>query len=289
MGMRWVFLGAVALLACSGEAFSPSEESAKGGEAGGSGGSSEPTGGKAGSAGKATGGADAEGGESSTGGSETGGKGGSGAASPTGGTDSGGSGGTAGCEEPATFYRDVDGDGYGRDSETVEACEAPAGYAGRGGDCADIRPQDANENPGSPELCNGDDDNCNDDVDEDDACPAGCVSAGGIVVECSDGAPWEGAVQACESLGLQLSEDYGVAAGFEPESWLGAAKEGGAWSWLSGGTVPNYGATGSQWADGQPSTAGLCMKYQNNDLGRRDAGWASEDCARALPFVCLKP
>ncbi len=286
VGMRWVLLGACVLFGCSGEAFSGDDEkaAAKGGEAGetatggalsGSGGA--PTGGKSGSGGKATGGTNSEGGEPATGGTETGG---TGAAAPTGGT---GSGGSAGCAEPSTFYLDFDGDGYGRDSETVEACEAPDGYADQGGDCADLRANQADENPGAPELCNGLDDNCNDEADEGAACPSGCVAEeGGSVIRCEEAATWAAAVETCESVGSQLTMDYRVAfsAVGLGESWLGASDSSGAWLWLSGEPVPRTTGSSSGWETGEPST-GHCMKYRT--------GFASEDCAAALPFICVEP
>ena len=37
-----------------------------------------------------------------------------------------------------TFYIDVDEDGFGDDSDTIEACEQPEGYTDQGGDCDDI-------------------------------------------------------------------------------------------------------------------------------------------------------
>jgi hypothetical protein len=36
-----------------------------------------------------------------------------------------------------SWYRDVDGDAYGIDSDIVTACDAPAGYAPVNGDCDD--------------------------------------------------------------------------------------------------------------------------------------------------------
>ncbi len=63
-----------------------------------------------------------------------------------------------------TFYRDADGDGYGTNSATVQACTAPPGYVALGGDCNDSNPA---VNPGMPEICgNHIDDNCNGVVDE---------------------------------------------------------------------------------------------------------------------------
>jgi len=62
-----------------------------------------------------------------------------------------------------TYYQDIDGDGYGSDANTVQACSLPDGYVAVGGDCND------NNNavyPGATETCNGIDDNCNGSTDE---------------------------------------------------------------------------------------------------------------------------
>ena len=62
-----------------------------------------------------------------------------------------------------TYYLDVDEDGFGDDSDTVEACEQPEGYTDQGGDCDDI---DSVANPFSIEICDGIDNNCDGNVDE---------------------------------------------------------------------------------------------------------------------------
>lgn len=62
-----------------------------------------------------------------------------------------------------TYYRDLDGDGYGRASVTVQACAKPAGYVENSADCND---NDPSTRPGAAEFCNGGDDNCNGLVDD---------------------------------------------------------------------------------------------------------------------------
>ena len=62
-----------------------------------------------------------------------------------------------------TFYIDNDKDGYGASFNSKDACTAPAGYVGSGGDCNDFN--DA-ISPGAAETCNGIDDNCNGQADE---------------------------------------------------------------------------------------------------------------------------
>ena len=64
--------------------------------------------------------------------------------------------------DASDWFRDEDGDGYGRDAVGVRACDAPAGYTTRGGDCDDGR---AVVNPDRAEACNGWDDDCDGVID----------------------------------------------------------------------------------------------------------------------------
>ncbi|MFN4197867.1 MAG: T9SS type A sorting domain-containing protein [Flavobacterium sp.] len=65
------------------------------------------------------------------------------------------------------WYADVDGDGFGDDTDTLSACDQPVGYVATGGDCND---NDATIYPGAPVVCyDGIDQNC--DGDDTDGCP----------------------------------------------------------------------------------------------------------------------
>lgn len=68
-----------------------------------------------------------------------------------------------------TYYRDVDGDGYGTDRDFILSCasEAPSGYVLILGDCDD---DNAEIHPGAKEIqCNGIDENCNGNEDDQPA------------------------------------------------------------------------------------------------------------------------
>ncbi len=68
-------------------------------------------------------------------------------------------------EAEQTWYRDADGDGFGDDADTVDACEQPDGYVLAGGDCAD---DSVLVHPQADEVCSGDDEDCDGLVDGSD-------------------------------------------------------------------------------------------------------------------------
>jgi hypothetical protein len=79
-------------------------------------------------------------------------------------TDTGTTGGTSDCDTPVIWYVDGDQDGYGANSQGVEACEAPDGFISESGDCNDEEPT---IHPGAVEICDGIDNDCNEEIDDD--------------------------------------------------------------------------------------------------------------------------
>lgn len=61
------------------------------------------------------------------------------------------------------WYEDADGDTYGNTSASFTGCTPPSNYVLQNNDCNDAV---AGVNPGSPEICDGLDNNCNTSVDE---------------------------------------------------------------------------------------------------------------------------
>ena len=62
-----------------------------------------------------------------------------------------------------TWYQDVDGDNFAGNSNSISACNQPAGYYLQSTDCNDNNP---GVFPGAGEVCDGIDNNCNNSVDE---------------------------------------------------------------------------------------------------------------------------
>jgi hypothetical protein len=90
-----------------------------------------------------------------------------------------------------TFYQDADGDGYGTGAATIQACTAPAGYVANSADCNDTV---ASTHPGAAEVCDGVDNSCDGQIDENNpggnaACATGLQGACGAgTTVCSGGA-----------------------------------------------------------------------------------------------------
>jgi hypothetical protein len=61
------------------------------------------------------------------------------------------------------WYADADGDGYGDATNDLESCIAPSGHVEDSSDCDDT---DAAIHPDAEEVCDGIDNNCNDDIDD---------------------------------------------------------------------------------------------------------------------------
>jgi predicted outer membrane repeat protein len=68
-------------------------------------------------------------------------------------------------DDGVALYTDADGDGYGDDATETLGCPDAIGHANEGGDCDDT---DDAVSPGSAEICDGADNDCDTLVDDDD-------------------------------------------------------------------------------------------------------------------------
>ena len=107
--------------------------------------------------------------------------------------------------DAVTWYRDSDYDGYGDDSQTSVACYQSPGYSAEGGDCDDST---ASTSPDADEYCDGHDDDCDGQVDENDAVDAqawyidadqdGYGSDDSVAIECYQPTGYLGANDDCD-------------------------------------------------------------------------------------------
>ena len=68
--------------------------------------------------------------------------------------------------DATTWYADGDQDGYGSAENSAESCSQPTGYIADATDCDD---RDDDNNPGATEICDGEDNDCDDVADESGA------------------------------------------------------------------------------------------------------------------------
>jgi MYXO-CTERM domain-containing protein len=107
---------------------------------------------------------------------------------------------------PDVFYTDADGDGYGDPDAPVTACLPPEGAVEDMTDCAD---DDANAFPDNPEACDGIDNDCDGEIDEDfpATCGGGSSSGGAGTDGSGDGTSAPGDASADGTGGTGGSDD----------------------------------------------------------------------------------
>ncbi len=116
----------------------------------------------------------------------------------------------------STFFEDRDGDGYGRDDETTEACAEPTGYASYSGDCDDDDPA---YNPGADES------DCSDPADYNCDGSTGFSDLDGdgyaACEECDDGdeAIFPGAEELCNDLDDNCDGDIDEESATDARTW----------------------------------------------------------------------
>jgi hypothetical protein len=177
----------------------------------------------------------------------------------------------------------------------------------------------------STEICNGRDDDCNEEADEDGVCPEGCAGFEldeHVYMFCGARSAAYGGRNQCEEQGMQLVEIesaaenaglfeavvplYDELAETSPKQdgfWIGATEEdrGGDWIWGASGTLfweggaeggPVDGAY-ANWSPGKPNNAGI-MRGQNcavmylvMGVDGEAAAWNDLPCSdEEYAFVC---
>jgi len=200
------------------------------------------------------------------------------------------------------FYLDADGDGYGDDEQTIEACEQPTGYELTGGDCDD---DDEEVKPNAFEDCNGIDDDCNGAIDDDSPCPCDVETydEDTTYMMCVAAASHTVALEYCEGFGYDLAviEDQNEQAWFEETAatygtfkwWSGITDVSDEGTWTdSSGEQPKY----TNWCDGEPDNDNTsdCGDETEENCAVIDATadycWSDRACDCAQYFIaCRSP
>ena len=191
-----------------------------------------------------------------------------------------------------TYFLDEDGDGFGLNTNPVDACELTDGLSEQSGDCDD---SDSEVFPGAEESCDGLDNNCSGLVDEN-ACED-CVHApfrGHTYQFCFTTLPWTEARDQCEEWGYALvtindedEEDFldsVLNANEFDDVWIGYNDRGESnediFTW-TGAPVSDH----ENWYQIEPNN------YRGNEdcVEKRDDfdyQWNDRSCEQDVSFVC---
>lgn len=111
----------------------------------------------------------------------------------------------------STYYFDLDGDGYGLSTVSVDACDPPNGYVADKTDCDDNK---ASVNPGAEEICDGLDNDCNNFIDDNvpnpdtwyqDSDGDGFGDPATVVSQCNAPAGYVGVADDCDDANPSVS------------------------------------------------------------------------------------
>jgi hypothetical protein len=200
-----------------------------------------------------------------------------------------------------TFYADFDEDGFGDPDDSVLQCEAPSGYVTDGSDCDDA---DSDTWPGAEEYCDGEDNDCDGDIDEDDALDAStwyqdadgdaygnaaettsaCEEPSGYVsddTDCddTDGATWPGAEEYCDGHDDDCDGDIDEDSAVDVSTWY-ADSDGDGYGSTSSSTTAcdqpsGYAASADDCDDGDssvyPGASEVCDGLDNDCDGTTDS------------------
>ncbi len=137
--------------------------------------------------------------------------------------------------DATAWHPDIDADGFGDLHSATDACDAPSGWLADGTDCDD---GDLAVNPDAAESCNLIDDDCDTDVDEDDAVDAlswyedadsdGYGDPSVVTAACTQPAGYAAVDTDCDDTDADISPGSDEVCGGSDENCDGEVDEDGA-------------------------------------------------------------
>jgi hypothetical protein len=201
----------------------------------------------------------------------------------------------------STWYEDSDGDGYGDANSTVEQCYLPSGYTADDTDCDDSV---GSVYPGAPETCDEVDQDCDGEVDENEATDAltwyadtdgdgygdadsteiACYQPSGYVsddTDCDDGesTTYPGATEYCDGHDDDCDGDIDEDSAVDVSTWY-ADSDGDGYGSTSSSTTAcdqpsGYAASADDCDDGDssvyPGASEVCDGLDNDCDGTTDS------------------
>jgi len=189
-----------------------------------------------------------------------------------------------GATDAATWYADADGDGYGDATISTTACSQPSGHVADGADCDD---GDTVINPGASEACDGIDNDCDGDVDEDSAVDATTwyadtdadgygASASGTQAACSLPSGYSASDDDCDDSDSTINPAGTEICNAADDDCDGVADDGvtGSGSACAADSCEDILADGASGGDGDYWLTGTSGDFETHcDMTRDGGGW----------------
>ena len=184
--------------------------------------------------------------------------------------------------DASTWHIDGDADGYGDPDLPISACEAPEGYVEDGTDCDDGDPESY---PDAPERCDGADNDCDGEVDEDlnetwyaDADADGFGNPERVLDSCDPGEGWVADATDCDDSNSSVYPGAEETCNDADDDCDGEADEGLESTWYADSDGDEFGDPATSTFDCEPGAGWVADNQDCDDANSDIHPDASEVC-----------